>query len=398
MVKNMRTRITQRDIPSLAEGTYSIGSGLYLRKRGEYANYFLRITVSGRRRDIAIGSAREFTLAIAKSKAEQIRAKVKSGTYEFKKESKDKSVITFGEYWEEGLRVMAKARSWSDHTIQCRTATIRLHALPFLRDIPLNQIDRETLLGFIIPISENSWNMGRRLRALLEALFSLAIVQGHMQTNPATWKGNLELFVPKNKSVKVRHMSALSFEETAQLLSKLLQLPDRAYARLTILVILTAMRSGEIRSLKWTDIDLEAGIINIKDEHMKVKRGFDRRIPMSTQLIELVKVWKEMPKREYVCSSTRSNETIDPPSALISLKQLVATFSDSPATVHGFRSTFTDWCAEHEEPVEVVEMALDHLSGSEVRRAYFRSDLFDLRKGLLQRYSDAIFEEMKKHI
>ena len=57
-------------------------------------------------------------------------------------------------------------------------------------------------------------------------------------------------------------------------------------------------------------------------------------------------------------------------------------------TVHGFRSAFRDWAAEvAKAPREVAEMSLAHKVGSDVERAYARSDLLDRRRTLMERWS-----------
>ena len=58
---------------------------------------------------------------------------------------------------------------------------------------------------------------------------------------------------------------------------------------------------------------------------------------------------------------------------------------DVPVTVHGFRSTFADWCAEQTDfPREVREMALAHAVGDKVEAAYRRGDLFEKRRQLAE--------------
>ena len=57
---------------------------------------------------------------------------------------------------------------------------------------------------------------------------------------------------------------------------------------------------------------------------------------------------------------------------------------DLPVTVHGFRSTFRDWCAEETQyPGEVAEAALAHAIPNKVEAAYRRTDFFDRRKSLM---------------
>jgi integrase len=58
------------------------------------------------------------------------------------------------------------------------------------------------------------------------------------------------------------------------------------------------------------------------------------------------------------------------------------------ATVHGFRSTFRDWCAERTNyPNEVAEMALAHTVGDKVEAAYRRGDLFEKRRRLMDEWA-----------
>lgn len=56
---------------------------------------------------------------------------------------------------------------------------------------------------------------------------------------------------------------------------------------------------------------------------------------------------------------------------------------------HGLRSSFRDWAAELTDfPRAVVEAALAHRVADRVEAAYFRCDLFDRRRDLMQAWSD----------
>ena len=58
------------------------------------------------------------------------------------------------------------------------------------------------------------------------------------------------------------------------------------------------------------------------------------------------------------------------------------------ATVHGFRSSFTDWAAEKTDfPKEVADKALAHKLSNQVEAAYRRTDFFDKRRDLMARWS-----------
>ena len=121
----MKTKITQRDIPTLEDGTYCIGNGLYFRKREGSATYFLRIQIDGRRRDISVGPAKQLTLPVAKAAAEKLRSQIKAGEYSWRKECKQ--IPTFGEFYVEALDSIATARQWTAHTVASRKRLMELH-------------------------------------------------------------------------------------------------------------------------------------------------------------------------------------------------------------------------------------------------------------------------------
>ena len=76
------------------------------------------------------------------------------------------------------------------------------------------------------------------------------------------------------------------------------------------------------------------------------------------------------------------------PQSVMVFKALMKRMGREGITVHGMRSSFRDWCSEsaHADR-EVAEAALSHATGNEVERAYARSDLFDRRRALMDRWS-----------
>jgi integrase len=65
-----------------------------------------------------------------------------------------------------------------------------------------------------------------------------------------------------------------------------------------------------------------------------------------------------------------------------------------PYTVHGFRSSFRDWCGEMTEfPRELAEQALAHAVGSQVERAYRRGDALERRRELMDAWATFLTTE-----
>ena len=64
--------------------------------------------------------------------------------------------------------------------------------------------------------------------------------------------------------------------------------------------------------------------------------------------------------------------------------------SKRPAVPHGLRSTFRQWAAEKGYERDMAEIALAHFIGSDVERAYQRSDMFDRRRALMQDWASFV--------
>jgi len=84
-------------------------------------------------------------------------------------------------------------------------------------------------------------------------------------------------------------------------------------------------------------------------------------------------------------------DTDDHPFPLSNMSMLMClrrSVGKARATVHGFRSSFRDWCADSNVPFEVAEVALAHKVGNTVTRAYFRSDIIERRREVMTAWAD----------
>jgi integrase len=150
-------------------------------------------------------------------------------------------------------------------------------------------------------------------------------------------------------------------------------------ARAVEFAILTAARSGEVRGARWSEINLDAAIWTVPAERMKA--GREHRVPLSTAAVALLKAMPVI--GEHVFAGQRG----DAPLSDMSLTAVLRRMDRSDITVHGFRSTFRDWCAEsvgNSFPREVCEHALAHSLPGKVEAAYRRGDLIEKRKLLMQ--------------
>ena len=147
-------------------------------------------------------------------------------------------------------------------------------------------------------------------------------------------------------------------------------------ARALEFTILTAARSGEVRGATWDEIDLDNGVWTIPADRMK--GGQEHRVPLTRQAVDLLRALPRFAESDLVFPAARGGKLSD-----MSLTSVVRRMNYG-VTVHGFRSTFRDWCAERTAYAnEVIEKSLAHSIGDKVERAYRRGDLFEKRRRLM---------------
>ncbi len=149
-------------------------------------------------------------------------------------------------------------------------------------------------------------------------------------------------------------------------------------------LIFTAARSGEVRGTVWPEIDTGKRVWKIPGERMKA--GAEHRVPLSAPAMRIIKRAKKLHKGGELVFPSPIRRDCPISDATLS-KLLRSTGIAGQATVHGFRSTFRDWCADTGKPRELAEAALAHTVGG-VEGAYFRSDLFERRRELMDDWAE----------
>ena len=195
--------------------------------------------------------------------------------------------------------------------------------------------------------------------------------------NPARWKGHLENVLPKRDQLRaVRHHPALPYRGIAGFIAELRQLDD-AGARALELAILCVSRSGEVLKASWSEFDLDNRLWVIPAERMK--GGKEQRVPLSGAAMAILEKQAAVRTNDFVFAGSSGAKHV----GTNMLSQTLRRIGRGDLTAHGFRSTFSDWCAEVTEfSPEAREMALAHTVGNKVEEAYRRGDLFAKRRAL----------------
>lgn len=373
-------------------GRHAVGgvSGLYLFiGPGAKRCWTLRVTIGAHRRELGLGAYPDVSLAQAREAARAARLKIRVGIDPIaEREAARRAIIadqnkhiTFDECAAAVVKVKQSEASNPKHAAQWAN-TLTTYASPVLGKLAIDDIELAHIVQALEPYWGTKTETMTRVRQRIEAVLSWAIARGYRKgDNPARWRGNLDTVLPKpSKIAKVKHHAALPIPEMGTFIAAL-RLRKGTAARALEFTILTAARSGEVRGATWDEIDLAASTWTIPAERMKAGRS--HRVPLSPAILELLQHQQKKSGCDLIFPGSSGRAMSDATLAAV-LKRM-----DVPVTVHGFRSTFRDWTAEHTStPHHVAEMALAHTIKNTAEAAYRRGDLLEKRRRLMEQWAE----------
>lgn len=240
-------------------GTYQDGDGLFLKvdKRGGAA-WTLRLQRDGKRQDIGLGSARLLTLAEARDKASGLRKAVKLERRDVLAEKKDEAAakVTFRDAArqyhaenEAGWKSTVYARQW--------LASLENYAFPKLGNMPTGSIMASDIITVLTPIWQQIPETARQVRNRICAVLDYAHAKGWRSTEAPSGNGSLKAGRGLPRQVKAReNRKAMPYVAVPAFLTALRRKPS--YGRLALeLLILTGVRSQEVRLATWGEFDLQ---------------------------------------------------------------------------------------------------------------------------------------------
>jgi len=375
-------------------GKYPDGGNLYLQVRKSTRNvetdavtksWLFRYSRFGRDTwlglgpypDVALSEARDLATRERKKLRQEIDPLTDKRARQIEARTAHENMLSFAECAE--LYIESQAPGWSNpkHIEQWRS-TLKKLAGPIIGHLAVDQIDTALIMRCIEPIWATKTETASRLRGRIEAVLDWSAVRGYRKgDNPARWRGHLDKLLPRPSQVaRVKHHPALPYTEVGAFMKPLRE-DDGVAARALEFAILTAARTNEVIRAQWSEFDLARKIWVVPAERMKAKQ--QHRVPLSPAAIAVLEALKGLDKT-YVFRGHKLRSHLSNVAMLKVLKRLKRT----DITVHGFRSTFRDWCAESTNySADVAEMALAHTLRDKTEAAYRRGDLFEKRARLM---------------
>jgi integrase len=374
-------------------GMYPDGGGLYLQVTSAGAkSWIYRYEQAGREHAMGLGSLSVVSLSDARAQADECRRlrQQRIDPIEHRKNARVQLVqdqaknVSFSEASERYIASHSAGWRNAKHNAQWAN-TIATYAKPVIGSLPVQVIDTRLIMNVLTPIWNEIPETASRLRGRIENILDWAKVNElRVGENPARWRGHLDKLLPRKSKVRpVVHHPALPFTAIPEFIPKLLTQKGISAHALEF-TILNAARTSETIGAVWKEIDVGSKTWTIPANRMK--GGVEHSVPLSSRSLDILrKMRTENPDGEFVFPGTRHGK----PLSNMAMAKLLKRMEYSDITVHGFRSTFSDWAGETTNfPDDVIEMSLAHQIEGKVKAAYRRGVLFQKRRRLLATWAE----------
>ena len=256
---------------------------------------------------------------------------------------------------------------------------------PYVGTRPVGEIKPLELLNVLRKIEKRgALEKMRKVRQRCSEVFRYAIATGRAEYNPAA---DLSSALEVHQS---NHFPFLKADEIPDFLralegysgSKLVQIATK-------LLMITGVRTIELRAALWQEFDLGNAIWEIPAERMKMRRP--HLVPLSSQAVDLLNELKIMTGNYRYVFPGRNDP--NKPMSEASVNQLIKRIGYvGRVTGHGFRHTFSTILHDHDFDTAWIELQLAHVDKNPIRGTYNHAQYLIGRKKMMQWYSDFIFK------
>ena len=368
-------------------GKYYDLHGLFLRIEPTGSRRWVqRVSISGRQREIGLGSADLVTLAEARELAMSNKKLARAGGDPLAAKQERIAIPSLNEAIDKVIELNAPTWTNAKHAAQFKS-TLTNYVTPKLGRRPVNNIQAADILSVLQPIWTVKSETARRIKQRIGTVMKWAIAQGYRADDPTI---ALNQVLPKQNR-KPKHRASLPYTDVSACLNVIKQSDAMLSTKLAIeLLVLTATRSGEVRLANWSEVDFEARSWTIPAERMKMKE--EHIIPLSDRALAVLQEAKALSDGGLIFPGMRSRRPMSDATMSKLVKEL-----GYPVDIHGFRTSFRTWVQEQTNAAhEVAERALAHKITDRSEAAYARSDLFEKRRKLMDAWASYLSGEPAK--
>ncbi len=333
-----------------------------------------------------MGGAHDVSLAEARELAIALRKAARSGIDPVaKKATSRKTVLTFEAVTRDCYEAMKGG--WKDQRHASWMSSFERHVFPLIGNKAVTAIDNAAVLSVLEPIWLTIPETAKRVLQRIGSVLDYAHIKGLLPDEVSL--RSVTRGLPRQTNL-VTHRAAMPHEDAPAFMKALTALPSTLGRDALRLTILTAVRSNETRGATWNEFDLDRAVWSIPATRMKMKEP--HLVPLAPPAVKLLRAIRQrnlelhgkVPPDSLLFTFSRGKPISD-----MTMLKVLRDMKAENATVHGFRSTFTDWVAECTNvPKEVADKALAHRIANAVEAAYRRTDFFDRRRVLMTEWAE----------
>lgn len=386
----MKLNARQVDAAKPREKAYKLadGAGLYLEVVPSGSRYWrMKYRFNGKEKRIAFGVYPAVSLAQARALRDEAKKKLAEGidpSFAKKEEKLVRDVQLNNTFQAVALEWHGtKVSRWSEGYASDIIEAFNKDIFPYIGQQPVNEIKPLVLLNVLRRMeSRGATEKAKKVRQRCSEVFRYAIVTGRAEYNPAA---DLTSAMSGHES---KHYPFLTVEELPDFFKALSGYTGSPLVVLAArLLILTGVRTGELRGAFWSEFDLEKAVWEIPADRMKMKRP--HLVPLSTQALEIVQQLKVMSGQYPLVFPGRNDprKTMSEASINQVFKRIGYT---GKVTGHGFRHTMSTILHEEGFNTAWIETQLAHVDKNAIRGTYNHALYLEGRREMMQWYGDNI--------
>ena len=285
-----------------------------------------------------------------------------------------------------------KATGWTSYYLRQVQRFLELDVFPHVGKLPIRSVKAAHLLEIIRRIEgRDAKTVALLVRQWSSAIFRYAIATQRADGDPAAaLKGAIQ-------RSKVEHHKPLS---RAQIVEFINELDNYGGYRTTVialrLMLLTFVRTVELRKAEWSEFDLDNAEWRIPAERMKMRET--HVVPLSHQALKLLRELQTYTGgRDLLFPNYRRPKDCMAPTTLNrALERMGFNGKDSIGfSAHGFRSTASTMLNEMGYRSDVIERQLAHAERDKVRASYNHAEYMGERKQMMQQWADFLVDPMR---
>lgn len=361
--------------------------GLYLDVKPSGSKLWrFKYRLAGKEKLFAIGTYPEVSLSKARIERDAARTLVAAGVDPVHdRKDRERQNATNAENTFEALAnewLAYNAPRWAKTTAYKASLYLKNELIPGLGKRPIAKITRPELVEFLRGIEKReTFDVAKKCRQWLNQIFRFGLAKGLLDINPAT-----DLDVVAAAAPRVQHHPFVPIAELPALLKALSEVRANVLTKSAVrLLMLTAVRPGELRNAPWSEFDLDNALWTIPPERMKMRRP--HLVPLPKQAVAILRELQPFTGRfEFVFAGR--NDPKRPMSENTINKCLADMGYKGRQTGHGFRHMLSTELNGKGYNKDWIERQLAHGDNDEIRATYNHAHYLDQRRGMMQWWAD----------